>query len=300
LGPFEFPTTEHLAKLFSNVGMVILDPLQPNVSATLADVCENFGAPSHIAGRLDLGVLLKHLTYAHGLEAFLVSSLDKIMSTVLTHFRALDGDSNGFNGILVAGWEILPVPSLHQLSAALSSTGLDVYLEISAPDFLKDSTVLGAESIAGIVVRNGLLHRNGDRRDYFDMESLSTTVKAFVSHTCQRNFTTLMWETLDDDTVPSTDVLTRTYNWCSFYSAVPWIGPRSALFDASIEVIKFQPLSAFDWLKDHHVMELHDLWRNNRTVSYLQFVVVRVVLSILTITNVFVGRTLNSKSLESK
>jgi len=71
--------------------------------------------------------------------------------------------------------------------------------------------------------------------------------------------------------VPSNAVLKRTYTWCSFYSALPWIGSNSALFDASINVVKFQPLSAFDWLKEHRVMELHDLWRNNRTVSTFEF-----------------------------
>lgn len=271
LGSFDFPARQHVAKLFSNSDMVILDPLQPNISATLNDVCGISGAPRHITGRLDLEVLLKNPAHTRNLEAFFISSLDRIMGTVLTYFQSLDGGSNGFNGILVAGWEIFPIPILNQLSAVLNANGLNVYLETGAPDFLKDSNALGAESIAGLVIRNGLMHPNGDRRDCFDMESLRATVKAFVSQACLRSFTVLVWETLDDNVVPSNAVLKRTYTWCSFYSALPWIGSNSALFDASIKVVKFQPLSAFDWLKEHRVMELHDLWRHNRTVSTVEF-----------------------------
>lgn len=271
LGSFDFLAKQHVAKLFSNSDMVILDPLQPNISSTLDDVCGISSAPRHITGRLDLEVLLKNPAQTRNLEAFFISSLDRIMGTVLTYFQSLDGGRNGFNGILIAGWEIFPIPILNQLSAVLNAYGLHVYLETSTPDFLKDSNALGAESIAGLVIRNGLMHPNGDRRDCFDMESLRATVKAFISQACLRNFTVLVWETLDDNVVPSNAVLKRTYTWCSFYSALPWIGSNSALFDASINVVKFQPLSAFDWLKEHRVMELHDLWRNNRTVSTFEF-----------------------------
>jgi hypothetical protein len=271
LGPFESPATEHVVKLFSNTDMVILDPLQLNVSATLDDVCGISGGPSHITGRLDLAILLKNPAHTRKLEAYLISSVDRIMSTVFSHFRALNGSNNGFNGILLAGWQIFPVPILNQLSAVLNSHGLDVYLETAAPDFLEDSKVLGAGSIAGLVIRNGLIHPNGERRDCFDMESLRVTVKAFVSQACLRNFTVLIWETLHDDVVPSNAVLRRTYTWCNFNSALLWIGSNKAVFDASVNAVKFEPLSAFDWLKEHRVMELHDLWRNNKKVSAIQF-----------------------------
>jgi len=109
--------------------MVILDPLQLNVSATLSDVCGISGAPSHITGRLDLAILLKNPAQTRSLEAFFISCLDRIMSTIVTDFRTLDGRNNKFNGILLAGWQIFPVPILNQLCAVLASNGLDVYLE---------------------------------------------------------------------------------------------------------------------------------------------------------------------------
>jgi len=289
LGPFESPPTEHVVKLFSNTDMVILDPLQLNVSATLDDVCGVSGGPSHITGRLDLAILLKNPAHTRSLEAYFISSVDRIMSTVFSHFRALNGCSNGFNGILLAGWQIFPVPILNQLGAVLNSHGLDVYLEAAAPDFLQDSKVLGAESIAGLVIRNALLHPNGDRKDCFDMENLRVTVKAFISQACLRNFTVLVWETLHDDVMPSNAVLRRTFTWCSFNSALPWIGSSNALFDASVDVVKFEPLSAFDWLKEHRVMELHGLWRNNTPVSTIQFTSISSVPKMRTNTNIAIG-----------
>jgi len=287
LGSFELPATEYQTKLFSNSGMVILDPLQPNVNATLNGVCGNPGTPHQIVGRLDLGV--EAPAHKRSLETFLTSSLDRIMSIVSTHFHALDGGSNGFNGILLAGWEIFPIPILNQLSAVLAANDLEVFLEIGPPNFLKDSNVLGADSIAGLVIRNGLMHPNGDRRDCFDMETLRMTVKSFVSQACLRKFTVLVWETLDDDAVPSIAVLKRTYTWCSFYSVVPWIGSNSALFDTSAKVTKSQPLSAFDWLKEPHVMNLHDLWRNNRAVSTLQVIPTPYILKVQTNTDIIIG-----------
>lgn len=249
--------------------MVILDPLQPNINVILEDVCGRPSAPTHIVGRLDLADLVRHPTHERMLESFLISSLDRVMTTVSTYFQAVNGGDHGFNGILLTGWEIYPVSILNQLSAVLSANGLEVYLETSGPDFLKNPTVLTERSIAGLVIRNGLMHPNGDRRDCFEMESLRPTVKAFVSQACLRNFPILVWETLDDEAVPSLAALKRTHNWCNFYSVVPWIGPNNALFDLSTKTLTVPPLSAFDWLKESRVLKLHNMWRSNRTVSII-------------------------------
>jgi hypothetical protein len=272
LGSFEQPATEAQTKFFADNDTVILDPLQPNISAALKDTCGMSGAPTRVIGRIDLAVLLRNPVHEGMSESSLISSLDRIMSTVSTHFQGVDGgiDGNGFNGILLAGWEIFPIPVLNLLNAVLATNGLEVYLETGGPDFLKTPNVLTADSIAGLVIRNALMHSNGDRRDCFDMESLRSTVKSFISQACLRNFAVLVWETLDSDAVPSIAALKRTHTWCNFHSVVPWIGSNNALFDLSIETSTVQPLSAFDWLKERHVLELHDLWRNNRAVSTLQ------------------------------
>lgn len=251
--------------------MVILDPLQSNISATLKDVRGKSSAPTHIVGRIDLAVLLGNTVHERMPESFIISSLDRIMSTVSTHLQVIDDGSIGFNGILLAGWEIYPVPILNQLSVVLTTNGLAVYLETAGPEFLKNPNVLTAKSVAGLVIRNALMHPNGERRDCFDMESLRSTVKSFVSQACLRNFPVFVWETLDNDAMPSIAALKRTHTWCNFYSVVSWMGSKNALFDLGSKTLTMEPLSAFDWLKERHVLELHDLWRNNRIVSALQF-----------------------------
>jgi hypothetical protein len=257
---------KHQAELLFDNDMVILDPLQPNISAGLKELCGKANWPAYITGRLDLTLLIGKPTNNRIPESFIVSSMDKIMSTVSSHFQAVDGSSNVFNSILLAGWEVFPVPVLHELSNVLANNGLGVFLETSGPDFLQHPNILAA-AIAGLVIRNALMDANGDRRDCFDMKSLRSTVKSFVSQGCLRNFAVLAWETLDNDTVPSIAVLRRTHTWCEFYSAVPWIGSTNALFDLSIATLTLHPLSAFDWLKEHRVLELHDIWRSNRVVS---------------------------------
>lgn len=248
--------------------MIILDALQTGIAKALAELQNIPNKPSHIIGRLDLAAIIsKALPLELDSEQYFIHHLDRILSVILGQFHDAEGRSNGFTGILLVGWEMFPQQILHELSDVLYSMGLDVYLETSAPNFLEDSSVVAAESISGLVIRNGLLQANGERQDCFDMDSLKTTVKSFVSQACVRDFVTLAWETVNDDVVLSTAVLKRTYNWCGFYNVIPWIGPESAVSDAAVGVVPFEPLSAFAWLKEPRVMELHELWKNKRTVS---------------------------------
>jgi hypothetical protein len=267
LGNFESPATADQLGLFLSHDMIILDPLQTNVVAVVANSSSSLQRPHHITGRLDLALLLNLQPEKHITEKFIISALDQILNVVLTRFKNLDGDSNGFTGILLAEWDIFPVTVIDGLTDALAMLGLDVYLETSGPEFLKDPTTLNSDSIAGLVMRNVLILPNGERLDCFDMEKLRLTVKAFVSQACIRPFTVLSWETLDNGVSISPAVLKRTYAWCSFYNVVPWIGSVQALFDISTDVIRFEPLSAFDWLKQPRVMEIHEIWRNLRVVG---------------------------------
>ena len=195
------------------------------------------------------------------------SALDAVMAVILQRFQASEGQYTGFGGILLDGWEIFPLRLLTVLCDVLRSFGLKVYLETAQPSFLQDIEAIAPVSVSGLVIRNGLIHGDGRSRDCFDMESLRTTIKAFVSQSCLRDFQVFAWETVDDTRSLSSAVLTRTYTWCNFYSVIPWIGPSSALVDPSVEVVPFEPLGAFDWLKDSRVMELHELWKSNRAVS---------------------------------
>jgi hypothetical protein len=245
--------------------MVILNPLQANVISAVSEFSAS--EATHIIGRCDLEEILNTTAEIRDIGKSFVSGLDQIMTVVLSRFQDSEGCNHGFNGILLAGWGLFPNPILSELCFVLGSIGLKVYLEATGPDFLQDTTVIAPESVAGLVIRNGLILKNGERRDCFGMEALRMTVKAFVSQSCVREFSVFAWETVEDNVQLSSAVLNRTFTWCNFYSVVPWIGPQSALFDSSVDVVPFEPLSAFDWLKDSRVMKLHNLWKSKRPVS---------------------------------
>ena len=221
-------------------------------------------------GRLDLEALLDLSQQKIDRETFTITALERILSLVTINFQNADVEKSGFTGILLTGWErVFSVSILNKLSKHLVNLGLDVYLETGPPNFLNyGGDAVRAESVVGLVIRNGLILPNGERRDCFNMDALRPTIKAFISEECLRSFTTMMWELLKDDAVVEDAVIKRTFSWCRFHSAIPWIAPRRALLSAQsgIGFGHDEPLSAFDWLKDAHVMQIHDLWRNSHTV----------------------------------
>lgn len=177
-----------------------------------------------------------------------------------------------FTGVLMAGWrELISIPLLNGLARLLSAYGLHVFLELGPPDFLDDVENLDFALFAGLIVRNGTILANGERRDFFDMDKMRTTTKAFFSQACQRSFITLMWDTINDGADLSHAVLRRAHMWCRYHGAIPFFTSRSALTDLH-DVRSFQePLAAFQWLKDRRVMGVHDKYRVTRTVSLKTF-----------------------------
>jgi hypothetical protein len=265
MGSFDRSISAGDIRMLSRHDVIILDPYQANIVRSLTVLRKSIDHSFDILGRLNLQAFPSARVETYQAEKFFVSFLDQIMNVALRPFRELDGN-NRFTGILLAGWEILPIPVLHEFIHVLCTMGFDIYLEISAPTFLEESAILNPKSISGVVIRNGLLQSTGARRDCFDLEVMRTAVKSFVSQSCLRHFTVLMWETLDDDVVVSNALLKRTFNWCNFYGGVLWIGSQKALFNISIETLTTEPLSAFDWLKEPQVMELQNLWKKRRSV----------------------------------
>jgi hypothetical protein len=281
LGPLNVPFTEAQHSAVSGPDIIVLDALQANIAATLAELSRDPQKAQRVIGRVDLRAILADSSPPkYKKDQFFIQHLDQILRIISAQYFDAEGRTNGFTGILLAGWGIFPCQILHGLSDILFSMGLEVFLETSAPGFLEDSLVLTTESISGLVIRNGLLQANGERQDCFDMDALKTTVKSFVSQSCVRDFTTLAWETIDNGAVLSNAALKRTYNWCGFYNVIPWIGPQTALFDLSIRIVSSEPLSAFAWLKEPHVMEMHDVWTNKKTVSveFLKSMILKLTL----------------------
>lgn len=194
-------------------------------------------------------------------------SLDQAVENVTnTLLRAFSGTA--FTGVLLADWEeVFSGPVLRKLLEAIKAIGLEVYLETAPPDFLKHGKILQADCVSGLVIGNASILFNGEKRDYFQMTSLKPTIKAFVSEACLRDFVVMAWETVDDNVVLSNAVVRRAMQWCNFYSAITWIGPKSALTDATVNFKTCEPLSAFGWLKEADIMNVHEIWRSNATIQ---------------------------------
>ncbi|CZT05212.1 related to glycosyl transferase [Rhynchosporium agropyri] len=267
LGTFESPISDAQCKRLSERDMIILNPLQSYIPRVLAELSRREKVPRRVIGRLDLANVLTDAAPSRQSSKYVLSCLDRTMSMIITAFRNSEGGKNDFTGILLAGWEIFPIPVFHELCAVISTFGLEIYVETSAPDFLADGSALACSSISGLIIRNALVLPDGERRDCFDMEPLRTTAKSFVSQSCVRDFTVFVWETLDDDVVLPNAVLKRTFAWCNFYSVVSWIGSQSALMNATLDVVQMEPLSAFAWLKEPKVMELHDMWKSRKSIE---------------------------------
>ncbi|OCL10264.1 glycosyltransferase family 4 protein [Glonium stellatum] len=263
LGPVAIPPTENQARVLSQWDAIIVDPFQSGI----LDAIDNptIVNPSHVIGRLDLETLLDAKTFQD--EPYMLRAVDIIASNIQHNFKKSWGYSP-YTGILIAGWRSrLPAPFLNALSRLLTSIGLDVFLEIGPPDFLEGVERPDLQLFSGIVVRNGTILPNGERRDFFAMDKMKSTTKAFVSQSCLRSFTVMMWETVDDDVKLSHAVARRSHMWCGYHGALTWIGPAISLKDASKNRPYDEPLAAFQWLKDRRVMNIHEVFRSARVLN---------------------------------
>jgi hypothetical protein len=251
LGSFDSPHTKAQTRLLAQWDLIILDPLKQGARDAAAETRER-----DVVGRVDLGRAVEKSDS----EAV---SVDKAVNLIASTFK-----DTAFSGVLLAGWEgRFNLFVFKELTEFLTSVGLDVYLETSPPDFLADGKFLRMKSVAGVVVRNCTIMPNGEKRDYFQMEKMQKTVKAFVAESCLRDFVVMAWETVDDNAYLANAVIKRSMQWTNFYSAISWIGSNSALTDASINVPVSEPLGAFEWLKENKVMKIHDTWRANSKIT---------------------------------
>ena len=247
LGSFNQHLTPSQERLSHQWDLLIVDPLQSGVSDAISK--HNRG---QVLGRIDLANLVSS-------QAPTVTAVEKIEEIIATK---IDGTS--FSGVLFANWEDTFRPSIQKaLFGAIKDLGLSVYLETQPPHFLKNRKALQSGAVSGLVVRNASIMPRGEKRDYFQMKELQSTIKAFVSESCMRDFVVMAWETFDDDVTPSNAVVRRTLQWCNFYSAITWIGTESALRNADANTTTLEPLPAFGWLKENEVMKVHDVWRSN-------------------------------------
>ncbi|KAL1611983.1 hypothetical protein SLS60_000206 [Paraconiothyrium brasiliense] len=263
LGLLSTPVTQAERQLLESWDMIVLDAGEPGVLEAVND--ESIALGPHIIARLDLFKVLPFVAKDNEIDMLKAIHL---VSLFLNDAIRRPDQRRYCNGVLVAGWrERTCIRMLNALAKLFRAYGLDVYLEVAAPEFLNNVGKLNFKLFAGMVVRNGTIMENGERRDYFAMDKMKSTTKAFVSQACLRPFLTMMWDTIDDDAELSHAVTRRAHMWCSYHGALPYFARRCALTDITEVRSCDEPLAAFQWLKDRRVMGVHERFRTTRLSS---------------------------------
>jgi hypothetical protein len=262
LGSFENPPTPSQARLLSLWDVVVLDPSKSDVIDALTS---EHSASAHVIGRVDVQSLAKSDAASNGDEV--IRTLDVLAKHIVNHFRS------PFTGVLLANFQCHFQPAvLNETAKFLRGLGLDVWLELSAPDYLTERQAcdINAKLIRGIIYRNGTIRPDGDRQNYFQMGRMRTAMRAIARQRVTHGPPQMMWETINDDADIQYAVVQRSYSWCRYNSCLLWIGHAAALTDAEAAAtmaVAQQPLGALVWLKDDDILKAHDTWRKNEQVD---------------------------------
>ncbi|KAJ5110966.1 hypothetical protein N7532_001501 [Penicillium argentinense] len=251
LGSFDQTPSASQLRLLQQWDVLVVDPFQNGVSEAV--LCNSH---NQVLGRVDISKVVS-------VKESALSAIETLEEIIANNFS-----NTGYSGILFANWEDHFTPAVQKsFFEVVKGLGLEVFLETGSPVFLKNRKALQTSAVSGLVVRNISIMPSGEKRDYFQMAKLQSTIKAFVSESCMRDFVVLAWETVKDDVVISNAVVRRSLQWCNFYSTIAWIGSEAALEDADLNTPTIEPLPAFGWLKDADVMKTHDTWRSNLQIS---------------------------------
>ncbi|RDI86197.1 hypothetical protein Vi05172_g3831 [Venturia inaequalis] len=263
LGILHNPTTGEEERLLHQYDLLVVDPSQAGVLDALAE--PELEVSPHVVGRLDLFQMLNSASL--GTENKMTLSLERVLVAVDGLFQH-PGAQRAFTGLMLAGWHShLPTTMLNVLARCLAEMGFDVYLEIVPPHFLEGPSLPDLACFAGVMVKNGTILPNGEVRDYFQMEKMRSTTKAFVAQSCLRSFTVMIWDTIDERVEVSHAVVKRSFGWSGYHGAITWIGSEASITHAESNVPVLEPLAAFHWLKDQKVMQFHEVYRKTRQLS---------------------------------
>jgi hypothetical protein len=262
LGALSSPVTENQRSILAQWDAVVLNHCEAGVLDAVNDKDVQMGP--HIIARMDLVKILNSMVT--DTEVDLLRAV-YLVSNVIQQSLRQENQQRYFTGVLVAGWRERVSPHLlNGLAKLIAAHGLDVFLEVGPPDYLDGIENFNLKRFAGIIVRNGTILPDGQRRDFFDMDKMKSTTKAFVSESCMRPFIVMMWETVDDEAELSHAVARRSHMWCNYHGAIPFIARQGALTDVSQIRSCEEPLAAFQWLKNRRVMGIHEKFRTTRVV----------------------------------
>jgi len=263
LGNLSSPVTMEETQILSQWDTVVLDYCKPGVLEAVSDGIVSLGP--HIIARLDLLQIMNFVAMDNEVD---MSRAAETLSWTIQQTLRQSGKRRYFTGVLIAGWrERVSTPLLNGLAEILTAYGLENYLEIGPPDYLDGIERLEFHHFTGFIVRNGTILTSGERRDFFNMEKMKTTTRAFVSQACQRPFFTMMWDTVANEVDLSHAVVRRAHMWCNYHGAVPFFTRDCALTNIEEICAYEEPLSAFQWLKLRSVMNVHEMYRTARTLS---------------------------------
>lgn len=265
LGDFTTPPTAAQGQLLSRWDITVLDPLKDGVSQAISSQSTN----SFFLGRLNVAAIVgSKLSTPKSSKPTVTESLNLVIEVFNVSFR-----DNKFPGILLADWEDHFSPAVcNELIKYLHDVGFAVYLEISPPRFIavehaRDYDMI---TVSGLVCRNGTILPSGMQRDAFMMNAMRPALRALAAHASISTSTVMMWDSVDNDVPLQHSVIKRSFDWCRFNSAISWIGPKAALYDAdtaSVTTIPGECLGAMMWLKNEAVISAHDFWRLNDRIS---------------------------------
>lgn len=250
------PTADEL-RVLQQWDMLVVDPFQPGVTDGLQSLETT---PAFVIGRIDVATMLTATV-----ETDKISRSKVIVDLILQHVHTVESP---YNGILLANWdEMIPTETLNELIAFLNILNMNVYNEITGPRWMdSQNSSIAIDQLAGVVFINGAITRFGGRRDYMELIPMKKALEAATGQSCLREFAIGMCDIVDDDAVLPNAVVKRSFTWCGYYGAIPWVGRTAALTDATQNHAVICPDGAFDWLKRDKVVDIHEVWRLNCSV----------------------------------
>ncbi|TWU71439.1 hypothetical protein ED733_002723 [Metarhizium rileyi] len=272
LGSFASIPSISQRRLLSQWDLLVVDPAQDGVANALA-TCEP--TSRHILGRVDVHLLAK--PYGLGERSRDSRDVIKILAIITrvldSHLLGSGQGGSKYHGVLLAGFRKYFQPAvMNELAKYINGLGLDLWLELSYPEYLteEEARAIDMKHIKGLVYRNGTIRPDGDRQNFFQMEAMRTAMRAVAGQRVAHGPALVMWETVDNEEEMQFAVVMRAYNWCTYNSALCWIGHADALMDAesaNTRSIMAKPLGALMWLKNEANMSAHGAWRANNNIS---------------------------------
>jgi hypothetical protein len=135
-------------QILSEWELLIFDPSQPGMVDAMSSGF--YPVSSQSLARLDVEYVVGRSERPH------IVSLVEWVASHIEHSEKMTGHHRCFTGLVISNWDdYLPSLVLETFIRFLSSLWLSVYLEVSAPHFLRDVSLAELDDVTGLVICNG-------------------------------------------------------------------------------------------------------------------------------------------------